>query len=136
GDTSGKLNDARLEQATNDVTGGVLSHNGAPLIAPTRGMSQGEFDRTLAGITDADLQGVTTSNGQPVTADYLRGRAQLESFGAGRYLVRLGSDPSRPIYAYQGANSEAPQKFVLDLRGRQPAATAPIPADTTNVAVP
>jgi hypothetical protein len=130
GDTSGKFNDARLKQATDDVTGGVLYHNGAPLIAPVRGMSQGELDRTISGIKDADLQGVTTLNGQPVTADYLRSNAKLESVGGGRYLIRLGSDPSKPIYAYQGANSEAPQKFVLDLRGRpmaDVAAAAPNP---------
>lgn len=38
------------------------------------------------------------------------------------YAVRLGTDPLRPIYAWSGANTETPQKFVLDLRGRQPSA--------------
>lgn len=240
GDVSGKFNGERLTAAINDVTGGVLSHNGAPLIAPQRGMSQADFDRVISGITDADLgnapqvdnfkaatealnltpqeqalyqrhltnlygpggvdnadgsrstlfqasverdgktyniptvwdgkilsvpdavkkaqaagwdkfpsyasekeaearyqqmhaymdrdtsayfkmgtQSVTTLNGAPVTADYLRSNAQLESIGSGRYLVRLGTDPSRPIYAYTGANTEAPAKFVLDLRNRR-----------------
>lgn len=117
-DASGKLNSARLTQAINDVTGGVLSHNGGTLIAPVRGMSQADFDRTLAGVTDADLAGVTTLNGAPVTADYLRGNAQLESIGDGKYLLRLGRDAAKPIYAYQGATGELPQKFVLNLRGR------------------
>lgn len=119
-DVSGTLNKDRLTQAVNDVTGGVLDHNGAPLIAPQRGMSQADFDRTLNGVNEADLANVTTLNGAPVTPDYLRANAQLESVGQGRYLVRLGKDTGRPIYAYQGANTEAPQKFVLDLRGRQP----------------
>lgn len=118
GDVSGKLNEDRLRTSVTDVTGGVLSHNGAPLIAPQRGMSQIDFGRTLGGVTDADLAGVSTLNGAPVTADYLRGSAQLESIGSGRYLLRLGKDPARPVYAYQGANTEAPQKFVLDLRSR------------------
>jgi hypothetical protein len=58
----------------------------------------------------------TTLNGQKVGADYLRSSAQLESIGDGRYLLRLGGDPLRPIYAYTGAESDVPQKFVLDLR--------------------
>jgi hypothetical protein len=68
--------------------------------------------------TDADMPGVTTLNGQKVGADYLRSSAQLESIGDGRYLLRLGGDPLRPIYAYTGAESDVPQKFVLDLRGK------------------
>jgi hypothetical protein len=63
-------------------------------------------------------RGVTTLNGQKVGADYLRSSAQLESIGDGRYLLRLGGDPLRPIYAYTGAESDVPQKFVLDLRGK------------------
>jgi hypothetical protein len=61
---------------------------------------------------------VTTLNGEKVDANYLRTRATLESVGDGRYYVKLGKDPSKPVYAYQGANSEAPQKFMLDLRNR------------------
>src|SRR5690606_30139135 len=61
-----------IERAVNDVTGGVLTHNGAPLIAPVRGMPQAEFDRRLWSITDADLAGVATQSGRPVTAEYLR----------------------------------------------------------------
>lgn len=115
----------RLQQAVNDVTGGILDHNGGKFIAPMRGMPQATFDRVLWGVTDQDLAGVTTLAGEPVTRDYLRGRAQLESYGDGRYLVRLGSDPSRPIYAVQNANTEMPQPFVLDLRGRKPSDQGP-----------
>jgi hypothetical protein len=280
-DASGKLNTDRLQQATDDVTGGILDHNGGKLIAPVRGMPQSVFDRTMAGITDADLgnaavvpatpesrlaanqpfvkagdqqystklapsdetsfrdwaaknkvpfdpenkqsdydmrgywkvsqdpaawkalqsqgkipsdmepagtkvdpndgkphypdywktpyhetfsnesqwandkaphwtdddklvtpdgrtvfddravaksnpQSVTTLNGAPVTADYLRNNATLESVGDGRYYVKLGKDPLRPVYAYQGANTEMPQKFMLDLRNRPMAAPAAV----------
>lgn len=114
GDT--KYSSARLEQAVSDVTGGILSHNGQSIIAPARGMSQFQFDNVLNGVTDTDLAGVTNLAGQTVSATYLRGQAKLESYGDGRYLVRIGNNP--PGYAYVGANSEAPQKFVLDLRGR------------------
>jgi tail lysozyme len=236
-DTTGKLNPERLQRAVDDVTGGILEHNGGKLIAPARGMPQPIFDRTMQGITDADLGNaappsnlqaattalnlnpqeqalyqrhfsnlygsggvtnangsrstlfqtsfeqdgkaynvptvydgkilspqeaidramkegldkfpsyksedeaearyqqmhdymekdtaqylrgstavVTTPHGEPISADYLRNRATLESVGDGTYHVRVGKDP--PVYAYQGANSEAPQKFVLDLRNR------------------
>ena len=112
---------SRLKQAVDDVTGGILSHNGGQFIAPQRGMPQATFDRVLWSVTDQDLAGVTTLAGQPVTRDYLRGSAQLESYGDGRYLVRLGRDPARPTYAVRSANTEMPEKFVLDLRGRKPA---------------
>jgi hypothetical protein len=124
-DTTGKLNPDRLQQAVNDVTGGVLDHNGGKLIAPARGMPQSTFDRTMYGLTDADLPGVSTLNGQAVTSDYLRSSATLESVGDGRYFVKLGKDPMKPVYAYQGANTESPQKFMLDLRNR-PLGVAPV----------
>jgi hypothetical protein len=245
-DTSGKLDTARLQKAVDDVTGGVLEHNGGKLIAPARGMSQAAFDRVMYGIKDSDLgngpaqshmgeansalrltpqeqalyqrhfsnlygpggvtndgsdpnlprgsrstlyqssvehdgktyniptvwdgkvlsidesvkrvqaegwdkfpsygseaeaearyqkmhdfmdkdteeylrgksQSVTTLHGEPISADYLRNNATLESVGDGRYYVKLGKDPLRPIYAYSAANTESPQKFVLDLRNR------------------
>ncbi len=118
GDTSGEINEARLQGAVDAVTGGVLKHNGGSLIAPLRGMSQRQFDGVLAGITDGDLSGVTTLSGKPVTSAYLRGSAKLESIGDGRYLVLLGSDAARPIYAFRFANTESPQPFELNLRGR------------------
>jgi hypothetical protein len=111
----------RVAQAVNDVTGGVLTMNGGSFIAPARGMDQGRFDGVMRGVTDADLRDVTTLSGRPITADYLRSNGQLENAGDGKYFVRLGSDPSRPVYAYSGANSETPTRFVLDL-GNRPAA--------------
>ena len=250
-DTSGKLNSDRLTQSVNDVTGGIVNLNGGKVIVPARGMNQGGFDRTIWGITDADLghggmvdnldaanaamnltpqeqalyqrhltnlygtggvtnangsrstlfqssvehdgktyniptvwdgkilsiddavkraqsegwdkfpayksegeaearyqkmhdfmeqdtarynkgnpAAVTTLNGQKVDANYLRNNATLESAGDGRYFVKLGKDPLRPVYAYQGANTEAPAKFMLDLRNRPQAA---IPAAVATV---
>jgi hypothetical protein len=121
GDTSGKIDADRVKQAADDVTGGILSHNGSPLVAPMRGMSQVNFDRTLQGMTDNDLAGVTTPDGKPVTANDVRDVATLESIGSGRYAVKLGSN----TYAYRNADTEAPQKFVLDLRNRPMGQWAP-----------
>lgn len=111
----------RVTQAVNDVTGGLVSHNGGQVIAPARGMSQGQFDGILQGINDSDLAGVKTLGGQTVTPDYLRSSAQLENAGDGRYFVKLGRDPAAPIYAYQGN-----QKFILDLRNRSAVAIPPV----------
>lgn len=130
GDVSGKINNDRLQTAIDDVTGGVLDLNGGKFIAPARGMDARTFEGVLAGVTDNDMPGVSTLNGQRVDANYLRAAGQLESVGDGRYLVRLGRDPLKPVYAYQGAYGEAPQKFVLDLRGRQPAVVPPLPSAT------
>jgi hypothetical protein len=110
----------RLDRAIDDVTGGIVHQNDAPLIAPQRGMDQAHFDGVMAGVTDKDLDGVTTLNGAPISASYLRSRARLESVGSGRYLVNLGLPGKQPIYAFQYANTERPNPFVLDLRGRQP----------------
>jgi len=120
GDTGGKFNPDRLTQAVTDVTGGVLTLNGGSLIAPARGVTQAQFEGLMFGVNAKDLAGVSTLAGEPVTPEYLRANAQLESVGSGRYFVRLGRDPMRPIYAYQNANTEAPTKFILDLRGRTP----------------
>jgi hypothetical protein len=124
-DTSGKLNPERLTKAIDDVTGGMLDHNGRRLIAPARGMQQWQFDRVMYGVTDGDLAGVSTLSGEPITAEYLRNSARLESTRGG-YFLTLGNRPLQPIYAYTGANTESPRKFVLDLRNR-PMAVAPVP---------
>lgn len=125
----------RVNQAVTDVTGGILSHNGGSFIAPARGMDQSTFDGILRGVTDNDLAGVRTLGGQSITADYLRGNGQLESAGDGRYFVKLGRDPLKPIYAY-GPAQAPPQgngqfsKFILDLRNRSAGPSAPfVPTD-------
>ena len=103
----------------------LLSGVPEDLVAGLMETAERDFRRGLAQelvaaekATDDDMPGVTTLNGQKVGADYLRSSAQLESIGDGRYLLRLGGDPLRPIYAYTGAESDVPQKFVLDLRGK------------------
>jgi hypothetical protein len=92
--------------------------NGGKLIAPRRGMTQVDFGKTMYGITDDDLKGVTTISGQPVTADYLRNRATLESVGGGLYRVKLGTNELNPIYAMSYANTDTPRKFEFDLRNK------------------
>lgn len=129
---------ARLKQAADEVTGGVLDHNGGSLIAPARGMTQLQFDQTLAGVTSNDLRGAMTLKGQPVTADYVRSSGKLESAGDGKYFVRVGDSP--PVYAYDtspappvpGAQGGGWQKFVLDLRNVKPSSYASPEAGVAN----
>jgi hypothetical protein len=125
----GEFPDTMIQRAVNDITGGVVTHNGAPLITPLRGMNQRGFDAKMAGLADNDLQGVTTLSGTPVTAEYVRNNAQLESLSDGRYLVRLGRDPERPVYAFRnlGVQGQPMKPFVLDMRGIAPNMNQPDP---------
>lgn len=112
------FNEDRLIRAVQDVTGGVLKFNSGSVIAPVRGMTQSQFDTIITGLTDADLRGVTTLSGAPITANYLRRNARLESLGEDRYLVQVGIDPASPQYAMYGAETENPSPFILNLAGR------------------
>jgi hypothetical protein len=120
----------RLQQAVDDVTGGIVSMNGARTIAPERGMSQSRFDGLMNGFTDTDLAGVTDQNGRAVSANYLRAQGHLEAIGPGRYMVNFAGPGEKPIYAYSGWG-DAPgsvDRFILDLTGRKPGPlpTAPL----------
>lgn len=111
-DTSGATNTARLKRAIDDVTGGVLYHNGAPLIAPVRGMDQQRLDRIVFSLTDDHLAGAQTTSGTPITAEYVRGSAKLQSRDDGRYYLQVNRDNSNPQYAV----TKDGRPFVLDLR--------------------
>jgi len=115
GDTSGVPNRERLKQAADDVTGGILYHNGAPIIAPRRGATQSEFDTLLGSYSDSDMRGVTTGNGAPITADYLRNSTRLHAVADGRYLVQINSVDANPLYA-KGPDGKA---WVLDMSNRR-----------------
>lgn len=119
-DDSGELNTQRLRQATDDITGGVLSFNGAKVIAPWRGATQREFDDAVWSFSDKDLAGMRTAGGKAVSADFLRGSAKLQAFGDGTYLVQLNRDDANPQYAARADGSP----YVLDLRNR-PKGAAP-----------
>lgn len=114
GDASGNVDTARLKQAATDVTGGILSQNGRPVIAPRRGMSQREFDGVMWGLKDADVAGVTTGDGTPVPLDYVRGSGKLHAVGDGRYVVQVNRDDGDPKYAQKDG-----RPWELDLRGRE-----------------
>lgn len=118
-DTSGELNPDRMQQAIDEVTGGVLDMNGYPVIAPTYGMTQDDFDKRLSQLTPADLEGAITSSGQRVTMDDLMSQGRLRAVADGRYILEFGR-PDAPTYVMRqpspGTYRQSP--FVLDLRSR------------------
>lgn len=119
-DTSGVLNEDRMQQAITEVTGGVLDMNGYSVVAPTYGMKQADFDKRLDSLTDADLTGAVTSTGQRVTAKDLRNEGRLRAVADGRYVLEFGR-PSSPSYVMRQpsqGNYRGPSAFVLDLRAR------------------
>lgn len=124
-DSSKALNSSRLKQAADDVTGGVVWHNGVPTIAPERGMTQQKFDGVVWGLADKDLAGAQTSGGTAITADYLRGSAKLRSLSDGVYKLQLNRNDEKPAYAMSPNGAV----FELDLRNRKP---AEIPTDPLN----
>lgn len=116
-DSSKNLNTSRLKQAVADVSGGIVYHNGAPTIAPERGMPQRAFDGVVWGLTDKDMAGAQTSAGSAISAEYLRSQAKLRSRSDGTYYIQTNQDDAKPQYAV--TKTGAP--FVLDLRNRKPA---------------
>ena len=119
GDTSGELNDTRMQQAIDEVTGGVLDMNGFPVISPRYGMTQDELDKRLDSLTDADLAGAITSTGMRVTADDLVSQGRLRAVADGRYILEFGRRES-PTYVMQQPSPGTYRQsvFILDLRDR------------------
>lgn len=112
GDYSGVLDTNRLREAVAKITGPVLKHKGQPIIAPKRGMTQTDFDRVMAGLTDSDLgQVLMDPHGQRITAENIQEYGTLLSVGDGRYEVRING---------QEIVDSTGQKYLLDLRDVEP----------------
>jgi hypothetical protein len=120
GDTSGDLDETRMDQAVREVTGGLVDMNGYQVIAPKYNQSQDDFDKSLTALQDSDLSGAVTSGGTAVKASDLRSQGRLRAIADGRYILEFG-DPSSPSYAMrqpsQGSYGQ-PSVFVLDMRDR------------------
>lgn len=122
GDTSGQLSSDRMQQAITEVTGGLVDMNGSDVIAPKYGMTQDDFDKTLAGLSDQDMVGAVTSSGQPVRISDLRNEGRLRAVADGRYILEFGST-DYPTYVmrsapHPGGGTDMNSVFVLDLRNR------------------
>jgi hypothetical protein len=120
GDTSGVLDESRMEQSVKEVTGGLVDMNGYQVVAPKYGQSQDDFDKSLSALQDGDLTGAVTSSGTPVKATDLRSQGRLRAIADGRYILEFG-DPASPQYAMRQPSPGAygqPSVFVLDMRDR------------------
>ncbi|HEY0832849.1 MAG TPA: hypothetical protein VGE72_02970, partial [Azospirillum sp.] len=96
GDFSGVLDAGRMEQAIDDVTGGIVTWGGgffsgqtkSAVVAPVRGMSGSDFAKVMDGLTDADVAGARTEK-SPVTAADIRRLGRLHDAGEGKYAVEM-----------------------------------------------
>ena len=125
GDTSGELNDSRMTQAVNEITGGMLDFNGEQIIAPRYGMTQNDFDDLIKNLPDDKLKGMITSGGEQITKQELRRSGLLKAVGEGQYLVQFGAGGLgfNPTYAMSEkvtgdsiTSRVGGGAFVLDLR--------------------
>ena len=130
----GVVNAGLARQAIAAVTGNLNNFNSRRIIAPVRGMTQRQFDNLIGRVPEAAMAGATTTNGRPVTWQFLTAnmifgeQRYLRSFGDGTYIIQLGGDVgARFVMDGEGG------LFVLDLgavvRGefgaRPPAEVAP-----------
>jgi len=77
-----------LDKSITAIMGEAITRNGQAFLPPKRGMTRYEFDQLLGRLTDADLEGLRTGEGDPVTADVIRRRGVLTNVGDGVYKVR------------------------------------------------
>jgi hypothetical protein len=101
GDVSGELNDDRLEQAVNAVTGGLVSYGGRTMPVPKRGVTQSQFSGWAEALQATDFRGVAGLD--PARAlDVFKRDGWLEAIGPNQYApVILGPD-GRARYLVDG----------------------------------
>lgn len=110
-----KIDTEVLDAASKAVLGQAVTRNGQAFLPPVRGMDSYEVDRAMRSLSDGDLDGLRTSEGDPITADKVIGRGILTNAGQeGLYFVRIpdpraGMDP-RPVVKPDGTS------WQLDLR--------------------
>ncbi len=110
-----KIDGDVLDKAITTVMGNTVTRNGQAFLPPVRGMDTYEVYKAVRSITDADVAGLRTQEGDPITADVLIRAGRLSNAGKdGVYFVRI-PDPRaggdlRPIV---DANGNA---WRLDLR--------------------
>jgi|GEM_PF-5508378 len=129
GTPGGEYNEATLNQAVLDVTGGVLKGtpmgtfgaNGRQIFAPIPGMTQDQMDDVMDGLTDADLAGARDLAGRHLTAAQFRKWGELVDAGDGQYAIMFNGD----LYNGGLVLGADGQPFILDLRARAEAVMGP-----------
>ncbi len=122
-DTTGILNQGRLQDAISKVTGGVSDYRGAKIIAPWYGATPEATDSAIRKLTDADFTGASTADGKPFPVELIKpsfmsnvfGTAwRLQSVGDGKYNVFSGADDKRGYLIDPQGN-----RFVLELGSKR-----------------
>jgi hypothetical protein len=103
-----------LDSAIDTVLGKPITRNGQAIMVP-KGVNTYQFDGALHTLTDGDLGGAKTLEGDPVSADVVYRRGVLSSVGNGRYLVRI-PDPRAGGDLRPFRDPATGQNFVLDIR--------------------
>jgi len=104
-----------LDAAVKAVVGAPMTRKGQAFLPPRKDMTEYQVDDALRSLSDGDLEGVKTQEGDQVTAEAVYRRGMLTNAGkTGLYYVRIpdpraGWDP-RPLVRADG------QPYVLDLR--------------------
>ena len=117
GDASGTFSDARMQQAINDVTGGLVTFNRQTIFPPRHGMTQPEFDGMMGRLKPSDVEGAIVASGDPVSVETIRDSGNLRAIGEGRYLVQLGGRSASGFQtdALPYVMTTTGQPLVLDL---------------------
>lgn len=95
-----ELSTTDFSKAIDIVTGGIAEYNGFKTIVPKRGMTEGDFEDLIDGLTDeqfrqaAGNRKLVTLTGQEVSADLIHSRANLEWIGDGQYILKLNISDS------------------------------------------
>ena len=123
-DTTGILNQTRLDKAVDDVTGGLAKYRGATVLGPWYGAGQPGLDGALRSLTDADFAKSRLQDGSTFPASALQSSLKsaftlgngwrLQTLGAGKYLVFSGADSNR-----QYLGDDKGGKFILDLGAKR-----------------
>ena len=115
GKQSDRLDPDVLNSAIKAVVGEPVVWNGQAMLPPVRGMTYYDVDKAMRVLSDGDLDGVKTLNGDPLTAEAVRGGILTNGKnGEGWYFVRI-KDPSagmelRPVLDRNG------NELQIDLR--------------------
>ena len=107
------------QEAIEEVTGGMLRHNGRSNLPPEPGMSQSQFDDLLGGLTTQSL--ARYGNGRPViggesfTPEDLEGRSFFQG-GVENQLVSIGQGAYSILQPGNGwIKTEDGETYVLEL---------------------
>jgi hypothetical protein len=103
-----------MNAAMDAVIGKTITHNGQ-MVLPPKGVDTYAFDNAVRSISDGDLDGLKTTEGQPITAEALRRSGILTNTGKeGEYFVRI-PDP-RAAFEPRPVTDKDGKAYRLDIK--------------------